>query len=284
MKKALLFIVLFLFLLLTACGTAQEEETPSESEEVEASSDIEQEKKAETSEGDVDSILDHLELSVSAEQKQTSIDFSFELVNKNEQAVDIMFSSGQQYEIEVYQEEALIYQFSEGKMFTEALIEESLKSGEMKKWTETWEITDGLKAGDYQVKMSLLPAEINGEELEGEHLTQSIELSLNEMEGTNDENSLEEPFRSIEVEGNNGEYLVTGEIDTSIGDVYYEVEDGHNYLVEKTEVPVDGEGWQSFEINVTISEEFLPENGTMIMLLYSEDRTEQYPIQLDQMP
>ncbi|WP_058308157.1 BsuPI-related putative proteinase inhibitor [Gracilibacillus massiliensis] len=282
MKNVFYLMVLFLFLLLAACGSSEEEVTTSDSENVEASSELEDETA--TSEGDQDSIIDNLEFNASAEQKQTSIEFSLELVNKNEQAVDIMFSSGQQYEIEVYQGETLIYQFSEGKMFTEALIEETLKSGEMKKWSETWEITEALEAGDYQVEMSLLPAEINGEKLEGEPLSQSMQLSLDEVDGTHDENNQEESIRSIEVEGNNGDYLVTGEIDTSIGDVYYEIEDGHNYLVEQTEVPVDGEGWQPFEINVTISQDLLPENGAVIMLLYTEDRIEQYPVQLEQLP
>ncbi len=280
MKKAIYFFMLMLLIIMAGCGTEEDEPATSEAEEMETTTEPEEQEEA-SREGELESTMDNLELNVSATQNSTNVEFVFELVNKNEEPVDLMFSSGQQYEIELYQDDTLIYQYSEGKMFTEALIEESLKSGEMKKWTETWELTESIETGEYQAEMTLLPTEINGQKLEDTPLQQSIQLSLEEAETTDTE---DEHFRSIEVNGEDGDYSVTGEIDTSIGDVYYEIEDGHNYLVEETEVPVEGEGWQPFEINVTISEDLLPKNGAVVMLLYTEDRTEQYPVQLELLP
>ncbi|SFL37131.1 Intracellular proteinase inhibitor [Gracilibacillus orientalis] len=280
MKKYFSLISIILMFLLMACGTAdvnQEETTGSEPEDTPVDSTEEESSETE----DLSAIMENLDLQVAAEQQGTSIDFTFQLINQNEDTVDFMFTSSQQFEIKLFQEDELIYQYSDGKMFTQALAEESLAPGEAKNWTESWESSEPLEPGEYEVEMTLIPAEINGQEIDGEPLQQTITITLEEMES---DNSTEGPFRSVESEGKNGEYIVTGEVDTSVGVTYYEVEDGHNYLIEQTEIPVEGDGWQEFEINVSIAEDLLPQNGAVVMLLYTEERSEQMPVQLEVTP
>ncbi len=279
MKKYVSLISIMLIILLMACGTDTNQEDTGDSEPVNTPVDSTEEESSETE--DLSSIMENLELQVAAEQQGTGIDFTFQLTNKNENTVDLMFTSGQQFEIKLYQADKIVYQYSEGQMFTQAIVEESLAPGEMKNWTESWEMSQSLDPGEYEVEMTLIPAEVNGQEIDGEPLQQTISITLEEME---DDNSTDGPFRSVKAEGANGEYTVTGEVDTSVGVTYYEVEDGHNYLVEQTEIPVEGDGWQEFEINVSIAEELLPQNGAVVMLLYTEDRSEQMPVQLDVTP
>ncbi|WP_208590485.1 BsuPI-related putative proteinase inhibitor [Gracilibacillus suaedae] len=286
MKKYISLISIILMMLLMACGSSDVEETETDDsvpvdnsteESPESENANEEETQSETEA--LSAIMENLDLKVAAEQQGTAIDFKLQLINKTEETVDLMFTSGQQFEIKLFQEDELFYQYSEGKMFTEALVEESLEPGEFKNWAESWDMIEYLEPGEYEVEMTLLPAEINGQQVEGEPLQQTITITLEDTVADEDG-----PFRSVDVEGENGEYTVTGEVDTSVGVTYYEVEDGHNYLVEQTEIPVEGDGWQEFEIHISIDEDMLPQNGAVVMLLYTEDRSEQRPVQLEVMP
>ncbi|MGP4041825.1 BsuPI-related putative proteinase inhibitor [Gracilibacillus sp. D59] len=276
MKKYFLLISIVSLFLLMACGTSETKPENTTNSDMGDSTE-----KVSSEMEDLSAIMDNLELQVAAEQQGSNIDFSFQLINKNKDTVDLTFTSSQQFEIKLYQADQLIYQYSDGKMFTQSLVEESLAPGELKKWSESWEISQTLEPGEYQVEMTLLPDKINGQQVEGEPLQQTTTVSIEEMKA---DNSTEGPFRSVEAKGENGEYTVTGEVDTSVGQTYYEVEDGHNYFIEQTEIPVDGKGWQEFEINVSIAKELLPENGAVVMLLYTENRTEQLPVQLGVTP
>lgn len=277
MRNYFLLISIMLMVWLAACGTANTNEEDSLNAEPVDSSGESSTKETE----DISSVMENLELQVKAEQEGDKIDFTFQLVNKNKNTVDLTFSSSQQFDIKLSHGNQLIYQYSHEQMFSQALVEESLAPGEMKKWTETWEISQSLEPGEYEVEMILLPSQINGQQVEGEPLQQAFTITLEPITSEGDPDNQHESFRSVEVEGENGEYTVTGEVDTSAGVTYYEVEDGHNYFVEQTEIPVEGDGWQEFEINVSIAEDLLPQNGAVVMLLFNEDRSEQMPVQLD---
>jgi len=84
----------------------------------------------------------------------------------------------------------------------------------------------------------------------------------------NEENS--KVFRNIEVSGENGEYVVSGEASVFEGVFYYTVEDGHNNLVEETETTVDkgAPDWGKFELKLSFPEDQLPHNGTLTLSLY----------------
>ncbi|WP_228275551.1 BsuPI-related putative proteinase inhibitor [Gracilibacillus oryzae] len=284
MKKLATLLILLMVGFLAACGTGNE---GNENEDANAQGSQENETN--------ESITDHLELVTEAEQQEDGVHFHFELINHHEEDVEVSFPSGKQYDILVKKGDETIYQFSEDKLFTEAVVKETIPSGESATWEEVWEIGEDVEAGEYNVEMQLVPSEINGEEVpEGFANTFTLQIAdmSEESAGENTEQNGDqaqeagsdsnELIRNIEVTGENGNYQVTGEIHSSIGAAYYEVEDGHNYLVEKTEIPVEGEQWGTFTVDVAIAEEDLPFNGTILMTIFNEDRSKVVPVQLDQ--
>ncbi|MDX8045769.1 BsuPI-related putative proteinase inhibitor [Gracilibacillus sp. S3-1-1] len=300
MKKILLLVSMIAILGLVACGNGEE-----------GSKNAEPINNAEA----ISSIIQNLSLEVETEQQEEQLVFTLQLLNDNEEEVDFTFATDQQYEIILSQDGQAIYQYSEDQMFTQAIVEETLAAGDVKEWTESWNIPTEVEAGEYEVEVSIIPSKINEQVVEGEPLQQTTTVTIeatsqktkeetNESEqpevtedteetssateeqdkSTEDTSTKEEedgPFRSIDVSGEKGQYVVKGQVDTSIGTTYYEVEDGHNYLVEQTELPVKGEGWQDFEVSISVSEDLLPYNGTVMMILYNEDRSEQVPVQLE---
>ncbi|SER86423.1 Intracellular proteinase inhibitor [Gracilibacillus ureilyticus] len=273
MKKLFTLFILLMFGLLAACGSSN---SGNESGQANAEEN-DQENTTETE----SAIRDNLEFTAEAEQQQDGITFSFELVNHNEEDVTVTFPSGQQYEIVLKKDDEVVYQFSEGKMFTEALVEETIASGESKTWEEEWQPEQELAPGEYNVEMQLLPTKAGDEELEEGAFTSQFSIQISDMAEETSADG-EELIRNIEVTGENGTYKVTGEMHPSIGNVYYEVEDGHNYLVEQTEIPIEGEDWYSFTIDISIAEEDLPFNGVIMMSIFNEDRSYVVPVQLDQ--
>jgi hypothetical protein len=79
-------------------------------------------------------------------------------------------------------------------------------------------------------------------------------------------------FRGIEVKGQNGVYVVTGEARPKES-FYYVVEDGHNELVNETEVKSSTKypNWSNFELKINIPRGSLPENGTVSIYFYEKD-------------
>ena len=78
-------------------------------------------------------------------------------------------------------------------------------------------------------------------------------------------------FRNIKVSGFQGNYTVTGEARIFEATLQYEVEDGHSILLEGFETADKGApDWGNFTINIDISEEHLPENGAISLILFEE--------------
>lgn len=108
-----------------------------------------------------------------------------------------------------------------------------------------------------------------------------------DVKDEDEENS--DAFRNIEVSGDNGEYVVTGEARVFEGVFYYTVEDGHNNLVEETNITVDkgAPAWEPFELKLSLPEDQLPLNGTLTLNLYersAKDNTviNKYFVKLDE--
>ncbi|WP_163537094.1 BsuPI-related putative proteinase inhibitor [Gracilibacillus sp. YIM 98692] len=278
MKQLLRFMTISIFGLLIGCGTGTSEDDSMQKDEpntpVNSQPSEEEDEKKEDS-------LDHLLFEVDVNQTADGIRFDFSLTNQSDDKEVLTFPSGKQYEIIVSKDEEKIYQYSEGKMFTEALVEKEIGSGETMVWQEVWKPDHTLETGTYHVEMTLLPARIDGETIEDEFFQQTTTLEIKEM--TKNEEAVEEPFRGVTVQGEKGQYIVEGEIHGSIGKAYYEVEDGHHYLIEQTPLELNDNGWQPFSIEISISEEDLPTNGTLILFLYNEDRSVQLPVELEQL-
>ncbi|WP_146202439.1 BsuPI-related putative proteinase inhibitor [Gracilibacillus dipsosauri] len=272
MKRIVLLISMII--LLTSCGTSDKEETATgETQEEMASEEIVMDEETKQ-------LIENFKMTAGAEQIEEGIIFTMELQNKNEEDLSLTFSSGQQFEILLTKDGENIYRYSEEKMFTQALIDKEIRSGEKLFWKEIWQPKRELEPGKYQVEIMLLPQEINRQKINQSAFTKKLTLELSDIQEELEE--VQEPFRNIEVSGKHGNYQLKGEVHGSIGEAYYEVEDGHQYLVEQTPIEVEGETWQEFQLDIIISEDLIPQNGTLMLLLFNKDRSIQLPVVLEQ--
>jgi hypothetical protein len=126
-----------------------------------------------------------LEISANYEIKDGKVVLDFELVNHYAQTNNFEFSSGQQFEVVITDENGEeVYRYSDGKFFTQALIYKDIKPGQSIKWQDVWDMTnkDGelLTSGKYTAEINIL-AGIKEEKLDKSQLTTVIEFNLSKL-------------------------------------------------------------------------------------------------------
>jgi len=132
-------------------------------------------------EGETPSIIKgRLETRASHEIKDGKVVFNLELMSHYTKPVELMFSSGQQFEITVTDEAGNeVYRYSDGKFFTLALLNKTINPGESLKWQDEWDLTnkDGEKiiSGNYKAEIKIL-ASSETEKIDDSELTATIEL------------------------------------------------------------------------------------------------------------
>lgn len=273
MKKVIMAILLLSTISLVACGTNNES----------SDKDVNQQNEQDSANMDVDEMLS---FSASSEKEKDMVRFELTLRNETEKDVTLTFPSSQKYEIIVSKDDTIVYQYSKDKMFTQAITEEIIKSNEELVLEEEWQYDQSLASGEYDVEIHLLVTEVNEEKVDVKKYTATGSLQIESEEATDTSNQEEEipedMIKNVEVTGDNGAYMIRGEVHGAIGTLFYEVEDGHQYLIDATEVPIEANNkWTEFDIEVSISEDKLPTNGALILFLYNEDRSVQLPIQLE---
>ncbi len=117
------------------------------------------------------------------EIKDGKVIFNFELMSHYTDTTEIMFGSGQQFELIITNEDGQeVYKFSDGRFFTMALIYKSLGPGESLQWQDEWDMTDKegekLLMGSYKAEIRVL-AVLEEDKIPEEQLTAVIEFSLN---------------------------------------------------------------------------------------------------------
>lgn len=76
-------------------------------------------------------------------------------------------------------------------------------------------------------------------------------------------------FRNLTATGSQGHYVVTGEARVFEAVMSYAVSDGHNYLVEDFHtLDAGAPEWSAFTLDIHISEEQLPVNGTLMIEVF----------------
>ncbi|RED51755.1 Gmad2 immunoglobulin-like domain-containing protein [Cohnella lupini] len=76
-------------------------------------------------------------------------------------------------------------------------------------------------------------------------------------------------FRNVRASGTAGHYTVTGEGRVFEATMNYAVEDGHDYLLEKSYALDEGApAWSEFTLNISIPHKQLPINGTLTLELF----------------
>ncbi|MBU9711469.1 BsuPI-related putative proteinase inhibitor [Evansella tamaricis] len=100
------------------------------------------------------------------------------LINETEETRQVEFSSGQKYDVFVKGAgDEVIYHYAEDKMFTQALVMETVGPGETLYFEDVWEQAE-LTSGEVSVEASLLIYGIDGEEIDREEFIQTITVVL----------------------------------------------------------------------------------------------------------
>ncbi|MFS0864203.1 BsuPI-related putative proteinase inhibitor [Fredinandcohnia sp. 179-A 10B2 NHS] len=268
MKKRLLIVILLVMgmFVFTGCGATSEESVPVNSGNGENIDSEETPVEENEDNGVEENVVDKLNTSVSVDAGQNEAVFKISLKNTSEAPVKVTFTSGQRYELvvtNVNNEE--VYRYSIDKLFIQAIEEMELAAGEEKTWEEAWNYNanDGtrLPAGEYKVTAQVVAKQTNQQELTGTQLTSESSFTIPEANTA---------FRNVQVMGENGEYIVTGEARVFEGSFFYSVEDGHNYVIKETVMQANegAPAWSPFEIKLSIPEDKFPENGSLIVHLY----------------
>ncbi|MCA1011306.1 BsuPI-related putative proteinase inhibitor [Halobacillus halophilus] len=302
MKHMLAILMGCMMITMAACGNEAESETKSkEVNEEEPKAEEQTEEKAE----EVEALIRSLNMDVNVETSEDTADFKISLENTSDETVTLGFTSSQEYEIQVTNEEGeSVYTFSADKMFTQEMIRKDLAAGESITAEESW--TGIEQPGDYEVTVTFLVNSINEQPLEAEpfQLTKSFSMEASDQETgnsregnevpseepekvtpvdsdkdketTNEEVNTEEKtvsaeedgFRNIEVSGKDGAYTVTGEVHVSHGEFTYLVEDGHHVLIEPDTMQVGNDSeWTPFTLELSIPNEDLPDYGMVTLTL-----------------
>ncbi|MFT4417132.1 BsuPI-related putative proteinase inhibitor [Fredinandcohnia humi] len=266
MKKRIIILLMLLMgiFVVTGCGTTEE------SLPVNAGGDkVENEEKPATENEDTgaeENVLEKFGTNVSVDAGKNEATFTVSLKNTSDKSVKITFTSGQRYELAVFDaNQKEVYRYSIDKLFVQSLEEIELRAGEEKSWPEVWNYTsnDGtrLPAGEYKVVATIVASQANNQKINDNDLQNEASFTIPEGNTA---------FRNIQVTGENGEYIVTGEARVFEGSFFYSVEDGHEYIIPET-VQQASEGaptWAPFEIKLSIPKEKLPLNGALMIHLY----------------
>lgn len=289
MKKILFAMMMGVIVLtLAACGSNGDMDEANG----EGTDNEEQVSEDQESEVDMDALINQMAMDVEVNTSEDAANFDFSLTNTGEEAVNLGFTSSQQYEVKVTNASGEnVYTFSSDKSFTQEMTTTELANGDSLSASEAW--TD-VKPGDYEATVTFLVDTINDQSVEAQpfEMTQpfTIEEAQEEPEEKTDVKKFEgngEAFRNITVEGEKGSYIVKGEARVFEGAFMYSIEDGHNVIVEPTAVQVDGSGapsWSPFEIEVSIPKEKLPEFGTMTMSIFEASAKDGKPTHVNYIP
>lgn len=210
-------------------------------------------------------------------------EFELILQNLGNQSISFEFPTSQKYEITVHDaNKQKVYQYSEGKAFAQAFETLTLKPQEKVKWRESWDYFQAgrrVKEGEYTVTAQLKATSINGKPVSDKKLLTDIKTMF-----ISEENPV---FKGVQAEGKAGVYKIIGEARPIKGRFFYSVEDGHNELIGETAVDSGSQypQWKPFSIDISIPEDKLPENGSLILNLYERskdgDIIHSYPVLLE---
>jgi hypothetical protein len=209
--------------------------------------------------------IEDIKTKLDIDAREEGTDISITLTNTADEDVRLTFTSGQKYEIVIENQAGQeVYRYSIDKSFIMALQNVEIKAGDEITWQETWDYLqtgERIPSGDYVVKVDVLATQINGKEIPPQSISAESKVTVP------NENVA---FRNIKVEGSNGEYKVIGEARVFEASFFYAVENGHDYVIDETVITTQ-EGapeWSTFELNISIPSDKIPNNGTLILQLF----------------
>ncbi|QHS21655.1 hypothetical protein GWK91_01220 [Virgibacillus sp. MSP4-1] len=177
MKKYLIVISgIMLLVILFGCGTSGSVDEDDQTQADSLPADQDKQKN----EGDGLALLKKLAYDVTSEKTDNQITFQMELTNPTDEQVKISFPSGQQYEVIVKSKKSdeVVYRYSEGRMFTQAIVDDEIEPGETKTWEQSWEFKEA-EPGDYTATVMLLPEPVHQPSNENNPFVKKVSFSIN---------------------------------------------------------------------------------------------------------
>lgn len=128
-----------------------------------------------------------LKLLANYETKDDNVIFDFALVNLSSSPRTVTFLTGQQFEITITDMKGNeVYRFSDGKYFTQAIINRTIQPGGFLAWQDKWDMTDkaGQKVGpgEYKAVITVLAVQeaVNAYKFDNSQFTAVIYFYLND--------------------------------------------------------------------------------------------------------
>ncbi|GAA0454883.1 BsuPI-related putative proteinase inhibitor [Alkalibacillus silvisoli] len=182
MKNVLyLKVFIVLMLMLIGCGTGGQDSSPEEDYN---SGDDKNGEEDEQLSG-VDALLNQLTFDVDVQAGEDSVKFDMKLIHEGEDDMTISFSSGQKFEVVVtdLESDEELYRFSEGMMFTQAIVMEDLSPGDELEFQDSWDyMKDGVRVdpSEYKVSVELIPYEVNEESIDDHPFKEEVTFEVPE--------------------------------------------------------------------------------------------------------
>jgi Intracellular proteinase inhibitor/Immunoglobulin-like domain of bacterial spore germination len=216
---------------------------------------------------DEESVSSQLNPVVSIQQKNDGIDFLIALENQSNHTVTLKFDSSKMFDITVTDTMGKEqFRHSKGKNYKQHTEKVQIKAGASHLWKAKWKLSpEDRKAGVYKVKVLFNPSTVTPGSIKSENLAVTENLTLQSGMADLKNNS----FRKIHFTGTDGEYKVSGEARVFEASFAYLVTDGHEVFVEGHDQTSEGApAWAPFSFEITIPEEDLPINGTLMLELF----------------
>jgi len=228
--------------------------------------------------------INPLNFSIHVTPGEEKLQINMALKNNGSKSVKLEFPTSQIYEWVIKDKIGKeIFRYSSGKAFLQAIQHLTIRPNETVHWKDEWDYKRNgvqLEKGDYIIEAWLTVTKINNKPVENRTLFGKDEWSLR-GEST--------VFTTIDVQGKEGVYVISGKANIGGNGFYYTVDDGHNYLIDEKRISVDPSyGMPApFIIHVQIPKEKLPKKGTLILTLYERNDLDgsinnEYAIPLEQ--
>jgi Intracellular proteinase inhibitor len=260
LKKGAILLLACL-LLFSGCGANNEKEikpTPSTKQTIEQNNEI-----------DVKKLSTKLEVT----EANGLVTMKYSLRNGDTIPAKFTFPSAQIVEFTIKNEAGqVVYQSSKDLSYAQVITDITIPEGKAEIWEEQISFPDkSIPYGNYVVSANLVATMINDKEIKEPIATIQEPLTYHKI-STIDENG-----SKIVASGLNGTYEIKGTYLSDNESVFYSVEDGHNSIIEETNLPVKLKtgSINLLDFSVNIPKDSLPNNGALTLVIYEKNSEDQ---------
>lgn len=149
------------------------------SEESSGSNSIRSEDEAPKEQGgDASMEFSNLQFRVKVDVDKTQVTVTMELTNTTENVKRVAFSSGQQFDVLIRDQDGnTVYHYAEGRMFTQAIVMEEIAPGKTLSFKDVW-VAD--QTGEFTVEAMIPLYTLDGNEIERESFLLRVPITIGE--------------------------------------------------------------------------------------------------------